>query len=169
VAIPPSPPNQLNRGDGTCPTPTVFNILHHQLLRRLVAFELHMDHFVIFGSGPLLAHGLRTDIGDLDIVARGPAWDRARRLGVPAKSPLHGTEMAYLCGGCIEVSTDWISSEWDTNQLIDDCDVFDGFRFAKVDYVLAYKRALLRPKDAKDILLIENYLNELASRYRSGS
>jgi hypothetical protein len=142
------------------PHPAVFKALDHQLIRQLAAFELNRDHFVIFGSGPLLAHGLRTDIGDLDIVARGPAWDRARRLGAPNKSPLQGTEMVHLCRGSIEVSAEWISSEWDTNQLIDDCDIFDEFRFAKLEYVLAYKRALQRPKDAKDILLIEHLLHD---------
>ena len=50
----------------------------NKLIRRLIKIvaELDLDHrdFVIFGSGPLLAHGLRRRIGDLDVVARGPAW-----------------------------------------------------------------------------------------------
>jgi hypothetical protein len=48
-----------------------------RLIRRLVklATELDLDQsdFVIFGSGPLLAHGLRRRIRDLDVVARGTA------------------------------------------------------------------------------------------------
>ena len=56
--------------------PTLFPALsENKLMRRLAMLvtELDLDRrdFVIFGSGPLLAHGLRSGIRDLDIVARG--------------------------------------------------------------------------------------------------
>lgn len=38
----------------------------HPLIRMLRALDLPYDDFVVFGSGPLLAHGLRTTLGDLD-------------------------------------------------------------------------------------------------------
>ena len=143
----------------------VSNISSHALVGRLVSLKLDRDHFVIFGSGPLLAHGIRTDIKDLDIVARGTALDRSFQQGVLTTGALSGAPIAQFWEGKIGISAGWISPEWNADRLIEDCDIFDGFRFAKLEYVLAYKRSLKRPKDVKDIFLIECVLNE-AAEYR---
>ena len=47
-----------------------YGVSEHPLIRRLASLGLDREHFVIFGSGPLLVQGIRTKIGDLDIVAR---------------------------------------------------------------------------------------------------
>lgn len=52
-------------------TTTRISVLKHSLIRRLTQFNLERDNFVIFGSAPLLAHGIRRNIHDLDVVARG--------------------------------------------------------------------------------------------------
>src|SRR5882757_6211449 len=57
----------------------------NKLIGRLVKIvtELDLDRrdFVVFGSGPLLAHGLRQRISDLDVVARGSVWQRVSEYG----------------------------------------------------------------------------------------
>ena len=83
------------------------------------------DDFVIFGSGPMLAHGIREDIADLDIVARGKAWKRARELG--------GAEMDLVRvtkGGIeIEIGSEWYSPLlWAADELIDSESVTVVFR-----------------------------------------
>ena len=45
-----------------------------RLLGRLRALELPAEDYAVFGSGPLAVRGLIEHIGDLDVVARGPAW-----------------------------------------------------------------------------------------------
>ncbi len=38
--------------------------------------------WALHGSAPMLAHGLLSEIHDIDIVARGAAWEAAGRLGI---------------------------------------------------------------------------------------
>ncbi len=61
-----------------------------RLIRRLIKLvtELDLDRrdFVIFGSGPLLAHGLRRCIRDLDVVARGTTLWHAGPCGAASPS-----------------------------------------------------------------------------------
>jgi hypothetical protein len=102
----------------------------HRLIRRLAMLvselDLNVRDFVIFGSGPMLAHGLRHGIHDLDVVARGPAWQRVLEHG-------------------------WISADWDADDLIERAQSIQGWPFAPLADVLAYKEILLRPKDYPDI------------------
>jgi hypothetical protein len=128
---------------------------------------LDPHHFVIFGSGPLLAHNIRTDIGDLDIVARQSAWERARGLGEKAVGPLNGAAMVRFWGGLIEVSQGWTSPEWNANDLIESADSFGGLRFARLEHVLSYKKSLRRAKDVADIVAIERHLAGKATTSKS--
>lgn len=127
----------------------------NRLIRRLavLASELHLDRrdFVIFGSGPLLAHGLRHRVRDLDIVARGQAWESVREHGRPAAGSINGAPMALFWDGLIQFSRGWISADWDADDLIDRAESISGWPFARLADVLAYKRVLLRPKDFPDI------------------
>lgn len=135
----------------------------HPLIRRLLILvsELDLDRrdFVIFGSGPLLAHGLRRRISDLDVVARGTTWKRVCTYGNPATGIINGAPMAQFWGGLIQFSSGWISEAWDTDKLIDRAEVIDGLRFARLVDVLTYKQALNRPKDRPDIEALRLWLN----------
>lgn len=126
-----------------------------RLIRRLVKLvtELDLDcrDFAIFGSGPLLAHGLRRRIRDLDVVARGAVWRRVTQQGFPAAGAINGAPMALFWGGLIQFSAGWISEDWDTDDLIDRAETIQGLPFAQLTDVLAYKLMLRRPKDRPDI------------------
>ena len=140
------------------------HVTGHPFVRRLATLGMDRDHFVIFGSGPLLVHGIRSRIGDLDIVARGPAWERACAIGEWTVGRLDGEAMIHFWGGLIEVSRGWVPGEWDIDRLIDGADLIQGFRFAKLENVLLYKRSLKREKDILDILAIEDYFAASGSR-----
>jgi hypothetical protein len=128
--------------------------------------RLYLDRhdFVIFGSGPLLAHGLRSDIHDLDIVARGPAWRHVSRYGCPGTGSVNGAPMAVFWNGLIQFSQEWISAEWDADDLIDRAETIQGWPFAGLADVLAYKQRLLRPKDHPDIALLRQAMLQPAPR-----
>jgi hypothetical protein len=113
---------------------------------------------VIFGSGPLLAHGLRHDIHDLDIVARGPAWRRVAEHGCPGTGSINDAPMALFWDGLIQFSQGWISADWDGDDLIDRAETIQGWPFATLTDVLAYKQVLLRPKDYPDIAVLRQTL-----------
>src|SRR6266404_3831516 len=136
------------------------NRLIRRLLKLVTELDLDRRDFVIFGSGPLLAHGLRRSIRDLDIVARGTAWHRASRHGFPAAGTINDAPMALFWGGLIQFSTGWISEDWDTDDLIDRAEIIQGLPFAQLTDVLAYKQVLRRPKDDPDIEALLDLLRQ---------
>jgi hypothetical protein len=138
----------------------------NRLIRRLAMLvtELDLDRrdFVIFGSGPLLAHGLRYGIRDLDIVARGPAWQRVSEYGCQGTGSINGAPMAVFWNGLIQFSQGWISDDWDADDLIGRAESIQGWPFAPLTDVLAYKQMLLRPKDHPDIAALHQALPQPA-------
>jgi hypothetical protein len=126
-----------------------------RLIRRLVQLVTHFGldrrEFVIFGSAPLFAHGLRRNIQDLDVVARGTAWHRVSQYGVPATGSINGAPIASFWGGQIQFSSGWISDDWNADDLIARAEILDGLPFAQLTDVLRYKAMLRRPKDRPDI------------------
>jgi hypothetical protein len=140
--------------NSTVPTSVAGDRLILRFVKLVTEFDLDPRDFVIFGSGPLLAQGLRRKIHDIDVVARGAAWQRARQYGLPAVGEINGAPMAQFWGGLIEFSRGWISEGWDGDSLIDRAEIIDGLPFAPLGDVLAYKQVLRRPKDLSDIELL---------------
>jgi hypothetical protein len=140
----------------------------HRLIRRLAMLvselDLNVRDFVIFGSGPMLAHGLRHGIHDLDVVARGPAWQRVLEHGCPGTGSVNGAPMALFWNGLIQFSQGWISADWDTDDLIDRAETIQGWPFAGLADVLAYKEVLLRPKDHPHIEALRQAMHQPAPR-----
>ena len=143
-----------------------------RLIRRLVKlvaeFDLDRRDLVIFGSGPLLAHGLRSRVRDLDVVARGEAWRRVSQHGFPAVGTINGAPMAQFWGGLIQFSPGWITQDWDTDDLIDRADIIQGLPFAQLTEVLEYKQRLGRPKDLSDIQALLQLLRQPGPSPRAG-
>jgi hypothetical protein len=48
---------------------------------KLRALNLPTADYAIFGSGPLAVRGLIEEMHDLDVVARGTAWEQVKGLG----------------------------------------------------------------------------------------
>ncbi len=120
--------------------------------------SLPAGDFVIFGSGPLLARGWIEEAGDLDVVARGAAWDRARELGTIEHLEQWGVTVVNI-GRDITVGTRWAIGKVDTDALIDGAEFIDALPFASLEAVVAYKRISDRPKDRVHISIIERRLH----------
>jgi hypothetical protein len=127
------------------------------LIRKLIDLDLPEDDFAVFGSGPLLAHGLKDSVPDLDILARGEAWRKAKQISTPRRSA-SGVGDVVEIDGAIEIFNDWPPGDLNTDRLIDGADVIDGIRFVRLDDVLAWKKRTGRSKDDEDIALLEQYL-----------
>ena len=111
---------------------------------KLRALELPTADYAIFGSGPLAVRGLIEEVHDLDVVARGTAWEQAKGLGEVRIAP-EGDPVVWLEEGSIEVFGGWLG--WDIDMLIDNAEIIDGLPFARLEDVLAFKLSLGRPKD----------------------
>ncbi|MFF8768340.1 hypothetical protein ACF07Q_27825 [Nocardiopsis dassonvillei] len=134
-------------------------IKSHPLMERFLALGLPMGDLVIAGSGPLLAHGLRWDISDIDVVARGEAWRRALSLGEEVDAPFgKGVKRVLLFDGELEIINGWFPEKWDVDQLIDGADIIEGVPFVPLSCVREWKTLLGRSKDVLDVKLIDQYM-----------
>ncbi|GAA0993676.1 MULTISPECIES: hypothetical protein [Nocardiopsidaceae] len=135
----------------------------HDLVKKVLSLGLPEHDFVIAGSGPLLAHDLRWEVGDIDVVARGAAWERALTLGEPEDAPFgDGVRRVLLFDDRVEILNGWFPDIWTVDELIDGAEVIDGLRFAALDNVRVWKTLLGRSKDHLDVKLINEYLESVA-------
>ncbi len=141
----------------------VVHMHEHPLLEKVKALQFPLGDYAVFGSGPLLVNGLVEDINDVDLVARGAAWARARSLG-PVLVAQKEDPVVRLGDGEIEVFAGWLGMDLDT--VIDGAAIIGGLPFAQLKDVLAFKRALGRPNDLRHVLLIEEHMRGRASEQR---
>ena len=131
-----------------------------RLLGKLRALKLPAGDYVIFGSGPLAVRGLIEDVRDLDVVARGAAWEKAKGLSLVHVAQ-GGDPIVRLEGGAVEIFGGWLG--WDIDVLIDGAEIIDGLPFARLEDVLAFKRFYGRPKDLEHVRLIERHLGGVSA------
>jgi len=129
----------------------------HPLLEELRSLALPVGDFVVFGSGPLLAREWITEASDLDVLARGAAWARAKELGKAEYLEAWDVSVVNI-GPNITVGTRWAIGDVDTCALIDGAELIEGLPFANIEAVVAYKRIADRPKDRVHLEIIEHHL-----------
>ncbi|GAA1930673.1 hypothetical protein GCM10009837_65520 [Streptomyces durmitorensis] len=130
----------------------------HPLVEKLLSLNLPTTDYVVAGSGPLLAHGIRDRIGDLDLVARGAAWKMVAGMADPVVAPSGHGRMVLLFGGDIEVFDRWLPGTPDPDDLIDGAEWVRGVPFCPLPQILAWKERSLRSKDQADARLIKAFL-----------
>ncbi|MFF9509963.1 hypothetical protein ACF1BU_01425 [Streptomyces sp. NPDC014724] len=135
------------------------DLTEHPLVRKLLTLDLALGDYVVAGSGPLLAHGLREAVGDLDVVARGAAWKLAVSLSEPVAAPSGYGRMVLLFDGCLEVFDRWLPGSAGPDELIEGAELIQGIPFCPLLEVAAWKERSDRCKDREDLLLIRSYLN----------
>jgi hypothetical protein len=139
----------------------------HPLLRELLDLQLSSGDYVLFGSGPLLARGGIDHVGDLDVIARGPAWEKARALGESRMLPEHEIEVVAI-GSSITVGTMWAIGQFSADELIETAETINGIPCARLEHVIAYKRLANRPKDRDHLAVIARRLQSDPERPSPG-
>ncbi|MEU1822648.1 hypothetical protein ABZ502_09365 [Streptomyces abikoensis] len=130
----------------------------HPLIEKLRSLQFPHTDYVVAGSGPMLAHGLRDSVRDLDVVARGAAWTLATDLGDPIPAPSGYGRMVLLLDGAIEVFDRWLPGTKSTDELIESAELIGGIPFCPLRDVLDWKARSGRQKDRVDVKLIREYL-----------
>ncbi len=130
---------------------------NHPLFFELNKLMLPVQDFAVFGSGPLFVYSLRTSISDLDIVARGKAWEKAAELATPGGAEMGGN-IINLAAGLISIYDSWEPGDWNLDDLIDTADIFAKIRFVTLPNVLIWKKLMNRSKDLPDIAALEKHL-----------
>ena len=137
-----------------------FELLHipeHQLFRELKRLALPEGGWAVFGSGPMWVRSIR-ESHDIDVLARGAAWERAKQHGKKGIKDSSGLEYISFADGGIEIYDAWYPGEWDVDELIDSAEMIDGIPFVQLNQVITWKKIMGREKDMRDLTLIAEYL-----------
>ncbi|MEU9041307.1 MULTISPECIES: hypothetical protein [unclassified Kitasatospora] len=134
------------------------DLSQHPLVQKLMSLHLPTCDYVVAGSGPLLAHGLKLDVGDLDIVARGQAWEIITALAPPVSAPSGHGRMALLFDGAIEAFDMWLPGTCERDELIEEAELIHGIPFSPLRRVLRWKQLYDRSKDRADVVRIRKHL-----------
>ena len=119
--------------------------------------------YIVAGSAPLLIHGLRSEIQDLDIVTRGTAWHSTAKLHQIVQAPYDNVQIVRMLyrDTPVEILNGWFPQlmGWDVGYLVDNAETIQGVNFMPLRLTLSWKRALCRDRDFNDIRRIENFLS----------
>lgn len=144
----------------TAPAPTAYpgRVMDQARIKEALALlGLPAGHWAVHASAVLVLHGLIDAAGDVDVVARGPAWARAQELGTPKR----GKE--DLCVSLpelnVEVWSGWMGEDLDA--LIDEAVDVGGVPCVDLRAVLRFKEAAGRPKDAPHLAALRRHLDKV--------
>lgn len=93
------------------------------LFDRLRILRLPQNEFAVFGSGLIAARGLLPTLGDLDILVRGEAWSRVKKLGTIV---MYGTDEVIDLGNGLTFGRSWAYGSFDVDDLIENAETIDG-------------------------------------------
>lgn len=99
----------------------------------------------------MLAHRLIAEVGDIDILAAGSAWQVAQELATPVRA-LGGDRVVHVAPD-LDIYDGWLGM--DVGAIIRRAELIDGLPVAHLGDVAAYKRLLNRPKDRLHLKLLE--------------
>lgn len=127
--------------------------------KRLLSLNLPPEDYAIFGSGPMAAYGLKDLTKDIDVIAKGKAWEKAKEYGEPVATNLKFGDVVSLFDGTVEIFNGWPpAGTWDIEKLIDEAEVVDGIKFVRLETVAEWKGIRGRPGDEEDIKKIQEFL-----------
>ena len=126
----------------------------HPLISRLRGLGLPAGDWALHGSGPLLLRGWIDEVGDLDVVCRGAAWDRALEVGEATILEPDAVDIVAVDGGAITIGRSWRYGDTPIDTYIDTAEEIDGIPCVRLEHIVAYKRLAARPKDLEHLRAI---------------
>lgn len=132
----------------------------HPFFKKLLSLNLPREDFAIAGSGPMYARNLIDKLGDVDVIARGKAWETAVEHGRPVPAPYSTVEVVKLFDESVEILDGWFPEIWSVDDLFDNAELIDGIQFVSLEVVRRTKEKMRRPKDVEHIAIIDKYLNK---------
>lgn len=134
------------------------------IFERVERLQLPVGQYVVFGSGPLEAHGIR-ETRDTDILVTQELFEKLAVDKSKFELKLWKNGDRYLYGeeGDYEITDTWNYPPYsvEPEDLIARAELIKDLPFAPLLDVLAWKKAFGREKDQRDVILIENYLRKL--------
>lgn len=134
------------------------------IFERVSRLKLPLGKYVIFGSGPLEAHGIR-ETRDADLLVMTDLFERLMLDDTHFKLKYWEGGDRYLFGaiGDYEITDMWNYGEYvvTPQEIISRAEIIKKLPFAPLEDVLAWKKAFNREKDRRDVVSIQSYLHKL--------
>jgi hypothetical protein len=127
------------------------------ILTQMKSINLPKGSYIVFGSGPMAALGIR-DVGDIDLLVSEELYAELQKAGW--KQITKGPDDKPLVSGDFEAHNNWnfVSYQPTLDELLSRAFMIDGIPFVSIEDVRLWKDASRRPKDLTDIALIDTYL-----------
>lgn len=127
------------------------------IFKKLQELALPLGEYVVIGSGPLAALGLR-EAGDLDIVVTPRLFKELSDSGRYQEQIKHG--QIFLVAEDVEIFTSLARDGYSTAtaEAIRSAVIIKDFSFLNFTETIKFKQALGREKDRRDIKMLEDYL-----------
>lgn len=128
-----------------------------EIIEHVRALRLPEGSYVVFGSCPLAAAGIR-EAGDIDLLVSSKVLDQFIRAGW--KQVDKGPKDKPYTNGLFEAHANWDFSPYAPTlaHLLQSADIFDGVPFASLQEVRKWKAASDGAKHEADVRLIDAYL-----------
>ena len=128
-----------------------------EIVAKMKKLNLPRDSYVVFGSGPLAAAGIR-ETNDIDLLVSPTVLNKLREMGW--KELVKAVDDRPLVFEDYEAHDTWDFSPYapTLNELLKSATEVEGIMFASLDEVRKWKVASGRPKDLIDIKMIDKYL-----------
>jgi hypothetical protein len=132
-------------------------MLARDIVSKVTALQLPPASYIVFGSGPLAAAGLR-EANDIDLFVSEDVYAYLENAGW--KQVYKGPGDTPITHGDFEAHQHWTFSPYQPTlaHLQASATYIDGVAFASLKEVRKWKMASRRPKDLRDITLIDTYL-----------
>ncbi len=130
-----------------------------EIIAKVKTLDLPKDSYVVFGSCPLSAVGIR-EANDIDLLVSKEVFAKLKNIGW---QELHKSSNDIpLTQDVFEAHDNWDFSSYSPtlDQLLANAMVIDGIPFASLEEVRKWKISSGRPKDIVDIKLIDEYLQK---------
>jgi|SRR3989344_1073991 len=128
------------------------------IFKEVKNLNLPFGKYVVVGSGPLVARGIR-DFKDIDILVTEDLYEKlSQEEGWIVGSGEAGRKV--LMKNIFEIDKVFWCKDYrpDTEELIKNAEIINGIPFLQLPEVVKFKKTLGREKDFNDIKLIDEYL-----------
>lgn len=132
-----------------------------KIIENVKALGLPPGSFAVVGSAIMAMKGLR-DVGDIDLVVTPEAFRRLQELGWKRRWFFRGMfRCKAITNGPMEAFSNMFYGSYriSTAQIIRSAEIIQGIPFMNLHELRAFKLALGREKDQRDIKIIDGYLS----------
>lgn len=130
-----------------------------EIIKKVKSLKLKEGSYVVFGSGPMAAAGIR-NANDIDLYVTTEVLESLKNQGW--KMQIKGPGDNPLTFDCFEAHDNWNFSSYSPtlDKLLRNAITIEGVSFASLEDVRKWKTDSDNPKYVTDVKLIDEYLSK---------